>query len=124
MAKVLIGEPHPEVRELLVRVVEGMGLEPITDDAAGGDEVDLLVIEPGSEAAIRLAQRLRAERPELPVVCVSIYPPSLETELLSPAAYLVKPFSVAELQDVLRKVVASGTAAVGAASAPPSHQTQ
>jgi CheY-like chemotaxis protein len=124
MAAILISEPHLEVRELLARVIEAMGAEPLVDAPASAHAVDLLLIEPGSEAALELARRLRAERPDLPIVCVSIYPPQLESDLLCPAAYLVKPFSVAELQGVLRNALAAGTAAFGAASAPLSHQTQ
>jgi CheY-like chemotaxis protein len=124
MATILISEPHLEVRELLARVIEAMGAEPLVEEPSSAHELDLLLIEPGSEAALELARRLRAERPNLPIVCVSIYPPQLESDLLSPAAYLVKPFSVAELQGVLRNALAAETAVVGAASAPPSHQTQ
>ena len=122
MAKVLIGEPHPEVRELLVRVVEAMNLEPVTGEPESAADVRLLLIEPGSEPALRLAQRLRSERPGLPIVCVSIYPPSLETELLGPAAYLIKPFSVAELQRVVAAAVAGDGA--GSTSDPLSHHKQ
>jgi CheY-like chemotaxis protein len=124
MAKILISEPHLEVRELLARVIEAMGAEPLVTEPSSADELDLLLIEPGSEAALELARRLRAERPGLPIVCVSIYPPQLESDLLSPAAYLVKPFSVAELQGVLRNALAAETAAFGATTAPLSHQTQ
>lgn len=124
MPAVLISEPHLEVRELLERVVEAMGYEALVDEPAQTEAIDVLLIEPGSEQALDRARRLRTTRPDLPVVCVSIFPPQLESDLLYPAAYLVKPFSVAELQDVLRNAVASGTAAAGAASAPPSHQTQ
>jgi CheY-like chemotaxis protein len=124
MPTVLISEPHLEVRELLARVVEAMGFEAAVDVPEQTDAIDVLLIEPGSEQALARARRLRADRPELPIVCVSIYPPQLESDLLYPSAYLIKPFSVAELQGVLRNAVAAGTAAVGAASAPPSHQTQ
>ena len=124
MPSVLINEPHLEVRELLERVVEAMGYDALVTEPEHASSIDVMLIEPGSEQALESARRLRATRPDLPIVCVSIYPPQLESDLLYPAAYLVKPFSVAELQDVLRKVVASGTAAAGAASAPLSHQTQ
>lgn len=124
MPSILISEPHLEVRELLERVVEAMGFEALVDEPEHAASIDVLLIEPGNEQALDRARRLRTTRPDLPVVCVSIYPPQLESDMLYPAAYLVKPFSVAELQDVLRKVVASGTAAAVAASAPPSHQTQ
>jgi CheY-like chemotaxis protein len=124
MPSVLISEPHLEVRELLERVVEAMGYEALVDEPENADAIDVMLIEPGSEQALDRARRIRDARPDLPVVCVSIYPPELESDLLSPAAYLVKPFSVADLQEVLRTVVASATDAAGAAIVPLSHQTQ
>jgi CheY-like chemotaxis protein len=124
MPTVLISEPHLEVRELLARVVEAIGFEALLDVPEQTDAIDVLLIEPGSEQALARARRIRADRPELPIVCVSIYPPQLESDLLAPEAYLIKPFSVAELQGVLRNAVAAGRAAVGAASAPPSPQMQ
>jgi CheY-like chemotaxis protein len=124
MPSVLISEPHVEVRELLARVVEAMGYEAVVDEPSSSEAIDILLIEPGSEQALARAQRLRAARPELPIVCVSIYPPQLESDLLYPSAYLIKPFSVAELQGVLRNALAAASGAAGIASAPPSHQTQ
>lgn len=124
MASILISEPHFEVRELLERVVEAMGYTALVDEPEHTDAIDVMLIEPGSEQALARARRIREARPDVPVVCVSIYPPELESDLLCPAAYLVKPFSVAELQEVLRTVVASVAVANGAASVPLSHQTQ
>jgi DNA-binding response OmpR family regulator len=124
MAAILISEPNFEIRELLARVIEAMACETATSPATDADAVDLLLVEPGWPEGLALARRLRAARPELPIVLLSIYPPQLESELLSPTAYLVKPFSVAELQGVLRNALAAGAVAAGAASAPMSHQTQ
>ena len=124
MAAVLIGEPNLEIRDLLVRVVEAMGWDAELALSSDARSVDLVVVEPGWPDALALARRLREERPELPIVCLSIYPRQLEFDLLAPAAYLVKPFSVAELQGVLRNALAARTVAVGAASAPLSHHTQ
>lgn len=123
MKTILVCERNLEVRELLVHVIAAMGCEAVLSEPPAGD-VDLLLIEPGDGDALELAGRLRAAHPELPIVCVSIYPPQLESDLLSPLAYLLKPFSVAELQGVLRNALAARTVAVGAASAPLSHQTQ
>ena len=124
MARVLVSEPHTEVRELIAHVVEAMDWTAETSSAADADAIDLLLVEPGWAEGLAVAHRLRAERPALPIVCLSIYPRELETELLFPTAYLVKPFSVVELQGALRNALAAGTVAVGAASAPLSHQTQ
>jgi CheY-like chemotaxis protein len=124
MARVAIGEPYAEVRELLVRVVEGAGWEAVVqhDEADGAD---LVVVEPGDARSFELARRLREARPDLPVVCVSIYPAGPETAALSPTAYLVKPFSVGELQRVLAGAL-NGHASRpnGSATAALSHQTQ
>jgi CheY-like chemotaxis protein len=124
MATVLVSEPHTEVRELIGHVVEAMGWTAATSAAADADAIDLLLVEPGWAEGIELARRLRAARADLPIVCLSIYPRELEAELLFPTDYLVKPFSVVELQRALRNALAAGTVAVGAASAPLSHQTQ
>jgi CheY-like chemotaxis protein len=124
MATILVSEPHTEVRELLAHVIEAMGWKAPTSAATDADAIDMLLVEPGWPEGLSLARRLRDERPDLPIVCLSIYPRELETELLLPTAYLVKPFSVTELQGALRNALAAGTVAVGAASAPLSHQTQ
>src|SRR5262245_22734817 len=124
MATILVSEPHAEVRELVVHVIEAMGWDARTSTATDPDAVDLLLVEPGWPDGLALAQRMRDARPDLPIVCLSIYPRELDVELLLPTAYLVKPFSVAELQGALRNALAAGTVAFGAASAPLSHQTQ
>jgi len=97
MATILVSEPYAEVRELLAHVIEAMGCEAPTSPLADADAIDLLLVEPGWPEGLALARSLRAARPGLPIVCLSIYPRELETDLLYPAAYLVKPFSVAEL---------------------------
>jgi CheY-like chemotaxis protein len=124
MARVAIGEPYAEVRELLVRVVEGAGWQAVVD-AREAEGADALLIEPGDAASFELARRLRESRPDLPLVCVSIYPPGPETEPLSPSAYLLKPFSVAELQRVLAAALdGHASRPSGSATAALSHQTQ
>ena len=126
MARVLINEPNLEVRDLLVRVVTAIGFVPLVAGKNGGfaaHDVDILLVEPGFEPAWQLVRHLRAERPELPLVCTSIYPPSPEVTACEPAAYLVKPFSVAELQRALREAAATG-AGDPRTSAPPSDHRQ
>jgi DNA-binding response OmpR family regulator len=124
MARVAIGEPYAEVRELLVRVVEGAGWQAVVepDEASGADA---LLIEPGDARSFELACELRRTRPDLPVVCVSIYPAGPEMQSLAPTAYLVKPFSVGELQRVLaRALTGHASRPNGSATAALSHQTQ
>ena len=100
MARILIVEPHPEVRDLLVRIVSRLGHEPVVHDGAAElDDLDVVLLEPvhwdGIEIA-RSAQRRSGAR----VVCVSISPPSEETLALG-SAYLLKPFSLADLERAL-----------------------
>jgi CheY-like chemotaxis protein len=101
MARILIVEPHPEVRELLARIVSRLGHDPVVHDpdANDGYEVDIVLVEPvhwdGIEIA-RSAQRRTGAR----VVCVSISPPTEEALALS-AVHLLKPFSLADLERAL-----------------------
>ena len=124
MARVAIGEPYAEVRELLVRVVESAGWQAVVEPDEASD-ADALLVEPGDARSFELARKLLRERPDLPVVCVSIYPAGPETASLSPSAYLVKPFSVGELQRALAEAL-NGHASRpnGSATAALSHQTQ
>ena len=101
MARVLICEPHDDISALLELVVRRLGHEPVT--YAGGDldhlGVDAAVIEPGVEAGLRVARRLRAQN--VPILFTSIYPADAEALELSPTAYLVKPFPLYALERAL-----------------------
>jgi DNA-binding response OmpR family regulator len=110
VARILISEPHSEVRSLLAHIVTRLGHDPIfpTHDAdvlfdAGA--VDVLVIEPADPRALAAAQILRLQRDDVPIVCASIHPPSSHTLRMKPVAYIVKPFALAELEDALRAAV-------------------
>jgi len=105
MTRVLVADPYPEIRELLAHVVSGVGYEPVAyrgEEAETLDDVDILLLEPALPGGLELARSLRARDPGLPIVCLSIYPPTPETSALSPLAYLLKPFALAELQRTLR----------------------
>ncbi len=102
MARVLISEPHPDCRALLELVVRRIGHDPLSQgELADGDDLGLLILEPASADGLALAERLRRRLGELPIICTSIRPPSAVTETLRPAAYLVKPFRLAELEAAL-----------------------
>jgi len=62
-------------------------------------DVDAAVIEPGEGHGLAYARRLRALG--LPVIFASIFPAEQETLELEPAAYFVKPFALAELEQAL-----------------------
>jgi DNA-binding response OmpR family regulator len=107
VARILIAEPHADIRALLELVVRRLGHEPVVHD--GGDAVpggiDAAVIEPGGDReGLPLARSLRAAG--TPVLFVSIYPPGAETAGLAPSAYLVKPFPLSELEVALALTLA------------------
>jgi CheY-like chemotaxis protein len=109
-ARIAIAEPSPEVRTLIEAVVRELGHEPVAVEPGGElPPCDVLVAEPGSPLGRDAAARLRAERPGTPLVLVSIYPRGPETAALAPAAHLLKPFRLADLEAALRDAVAGAT---------------
>jgi CheY-like chemotaxis protein len=106
VARILIVEPHPDIRSLLEHVVRRLGHEAVYADGNGGPmpDVDAAVIEPGDFSGMRLARHVR----ELgrPVVFTSIFPAEREALDLEPAAYLIKPFALQELESVLARALA------------------
>ena len=103
MARVLISEPHPDCRTLIELVVRRAGHEPLgAGELAEGDEPGALILEPASADGLAIAHRLRNRLEQLPLICTSVRPAGPGVESLRPAAYLVKPFRIAELESVLR----------------------
>jgi DNA-binding response OmpR family regulator len=108
VARVLISEPHPDCRALLALVVQRVGHDPVdSGELVDGDELGLLILEPASAEGLAMANRLRCRLEDLPIICTSIGPPSAATETLRPAAYLVKPFRLAELETAMREALAA-----------------
>lgn len=108
--KVLICEPHAEVRALLGHVVTRLGFEPVYADTRSGGvladaDVDVLLMEPADPTALSTARALRLRRRELPIICASIYPDSPGAERLRPLAYLMKPFALVDLERALLTAV-------------------
>jgi DNA-binding response OmpR family regulator len=110
VARILICEPHSEVRGLLAHVAARLGHEPFFPEDETGQSfdagaVDVLVIEPADPRALAAAQILRLKREDVPIVCASIYPPSSHTRRLGPVAYIVKPFALGELEQAIQAAV-------------------
>jgi CheY-like chemotaxis protein len=116
MARILICEPHDDITALLELVVRRLGHEPVA--FAGGEVehigIDAAVVEPGEEAALRVARSLRAQN--VPVLFTSIYPPDDELLGLGPAAYLVKPFPLYALERALEQALGEPARAPAAAA--------
>jgi CheY-like chemotaxis protein len=106
VARILIVEPHADIRSLFEHVVRRAGHEPVVAEinGAGPPEVDAAVIEPGDGRGLAVARALRARG--LPVVFASIFPAESEMLELEPAAYFVKPFALAELEQALASALA------------------
>jgi CheY-like chemotaxis protein len=92
VARILVVEPHSDVRSLLELMLERFGHEPVRYHGTPADleSIDLAVIEPGDDVGFEAAQAVRAAG--IDVVLVSIYPPEARTLALQPIVYLVKPF--------------------------------
>jgi hypothetical protein len=105
VARVLICEPHPEVRELLRRIVVRLGHEAVLDDDALGD-VDAIVLEPAHTPSIERAQAFRAVAGDVPVICASIDFPNGGTKRLRPVVHLVKPFALPDIEAALTQALA------------------
>jgi CheY-like chemotaxis protein len=104
---VLICEPHPEVRELLSRIVVRLGHEPVLEDAELAP-VDVILLEPSHAPSVERAQAFRAVNGNTPIVCASIELPDAGSRRLAPVAYLVKPFALPDLQHAISRALSNG----------------
>ena len=103
----LICEPHPEVRELLSRIVVRLGHEPVLEDAELAP-VDVILLEPSHAPGVERAQAFRAVNGDTPIVCASIELPDAGSRRLAPVAYLVKPFALPDLQHAISRALSNG----------------
>jgi CheY-like chemotaxis protein len=120
MKRVLVLEPDAEVRTLYQRAIERLGHAATFADDGGLDalpEIDAVLVEPGSPLELGVARDLRAQRPDVPIVCASIFPaqgfgvgPTAGFGL-EPVAFLEKPFRLGALEDALRLALTGGLGA-------------
>ena len=115
MARILICEPHADIRTMLSFVVRRLGHEPIVSDGSHDQlfGVDAIVVEPGCDASLATAEWAREHTPEIAIVCTSIYPASHRSQTLRPDAYLLKPFPLYELENALATALAERVARAG-----------
>jgi len=108
MARILISEPHPDVRVLLEAVVRRAGHEPVGRGELTVDETpELMILEPASADSLAAAAGLRRRLEDLPIICTSIEPPNAATKALAPVAHLIKPFRLAELEAAITSALAA-----------------
>lgn len=107
---ILVAEPSREVATLLAEAVGARGnVAEVWDGRAarGGEATDLLIGEPVDPLVVALAHRLRSRLPRLPIVWVSIAPPTHATRLFQPSSHLVKPFALSRLEQAVDAALAA-----------------
>jgi PAS domain S-box-containing protein len=123
----LVVEDEPEVLEIALTMLRGLGYSVLTardgpealDVLRGPDRIDLLfsdVVMPRGMNGAELARRARALRPGLPVLLTSGYTAralSEEHGLADDFPLLPKPYRVAELAQALRAALAHDEAPAG-----------
>jgi CheY-like chemotaxis protein len=108
MARILIHEPHPDVRVLLAAVVRRAGHDPVGQGELTNDDTpELMILEPASADGLAAAARLRRRLEDLPIICTSIEPPTKATRELGPVAHLLKPFRLGELEAAIASALAA-----------------
>ena len=110
MARILISEPHEDVRRLLVRMVERLGHEPLAPRVAAPCDLrstDLFVLEPAAPLGAALAQAAHLLAPSLPLICASVQapPPALLESGIVFEACLVKPFTLDQLASAIEQAL-------------------
>ncbi len=107
MARILICEPHPDLRVLLETVVRRAGHEPVGHGELTSDDAPaVMILEPASADGLAAAAGLRRRLEDLPIICTSISPPSDETRSLDPVAHLIKPFRLGDLEAAIVSALA------------------
>jgi CheY-like chemotaxis protein len=119
---ILLAEDEPQVRELAVRMLDGLGYqlmvasngrEALETAASLGQPIDLLVTDvvmPEIDG-LELAARLRAERPGIRVLYISGYAEdsaAIEQALRDGDGFLPKPFTVGDLGRRVREILDQG----------------
>jgi CheY-like chemotaxis protein len=110
MARILISEPHDEVRRLLERMVTRLGHEPIPVGIPAPQQLqsaDVLVVEPAAPTGAVLAQAACIVNPSLPLICASVTasPPELAELGVVFTAALVKPFTAEQLRVAIEEAL-------------------
>ena len=107
MARILISEPHPDLRVLMEAVVRRTGNEPVGQGELTDHAPAVMILEPASADGLAAAARLRRRFKGLPIICTSIFPPSSASSALGPVAHLIKPFRLRELEAAIASALAT-----------------
>ena len=109
MASVLISEVEPDVRRLLVLLVERRGHAAIALDAnvVVPPRADVMLLDPVAPASVEHARLVRALFPELPVVFLNPLPQAADFLDEGRTYFLPKPFAPDQLDAVLERALAT-----------------
>jgi DNA-binding response OmpR family regulator len=109
MASVLVSEVDPDVRRLLVTLLERLGHQAsvLQNDVGVPPRADVLVVDPIARSSIEHTRLVRAFYPELPVLCLNPLPEGAGFLGRGPTAFLPKPFAPEQLAAALNAVIAS-----------------
>lgn len=123
-AVVLVAEDEPSVRSALCRLLRRRGYRVLESESGQQawdvwrehrDSIDLVLsdlIMPGALSAIAFVERVRADRPEVPVILSSGYSVSFEDpsiQLVEGVNFLPKPFERSQLDDIVARALAKKT---------------
>lgn len=106
-ASVLISEVEPDVRRLLVLLVERRGHAAIALDAnvVVPPRADVMLVDPVAPASVGHARLARALFPELPLVCLNPLPKAAAFLVCGPTYFLPKPFAPEQLDAALERAL-------------------
>jgi CheY-like chemotaxis protein len=109
MASVLISEVDPDVRRLLVTLLERLGHQAsvLQNDVVVPPRADALVVDPIARSSVEHTRLVRAHFPELPVLYLNPLPEGVGPLGSGPTAFLPKPFTPDQLAAALEAVIAS-----------------
>ena len=103
MALFLIIEPDEAIRLLYAEIVRRLGHETAFSANGNDPPPDVVLAEPADPKSFEATLRLRLARPDLAIVCASVYAPVQdEIRALRPSTFLLKPFRLVELTDALQ----------------------
>jgi CheY-like chemotaxis protein len=112
MPTILVVDDEPTIRDLVSRVLERHGYQVVACSTAAeavrvAQDADLLLVDLilSDGSGRDLIQNLRRDRPDLPVVLMSGYPPLADYTPGPPAAFLQKPMRPAAVIEAISKLI-------------------
>jgi DNA-binding response OmpR family regulator len=114
VASILVSEVEPDVRRLLVVLIERHGHDAavLRDDVVVPPRAGLLVVDPATAVGVEHARLVRAFSSELPILCLNPLPSNAGFLGRGPTFFLPKPFSPAQFGVMLDRALAPAASAV------------